>query len=980
MTNLPSLNDLSIFQWNCRGVFNKREVLADHLDSFDIFAFSETWLTPERKLFFKNHHILRRDGISNHSGGVLISLRKNIAFRKIDSIPSFPGILETISVEVPATPKPLIFVSIYKHPGPIDPLLWEAFFSSFHNLSSAHITITGDFNAHHTLWGSHHSDKSGKLLLESSQEHHFFPINDGTPTRLTHPSNLPSVIDLTFVSSHTTPLVSWQSFEDALGSDHIPSIIRINLSVKKISTFSHKLSLSGLDWKKYQSTLISLAPDLLPQLQDPDITHLDKYEILINLFKNTVLSLITSKKSNHSQTNSHSKRNPSSLKRTPPPAPWWNDTCSEAVLQRKQAFHLFKKFPSQNNYFNLKRQEASTRKTLRSEKRKSWRSFCKDITSFTNLNTLWKLIKSYKNRYLGSTPSPSPSTNHEMPIGMHNFISALCPASCVAPPPDFTLYDNFRPQASVVDSPFTITELHYALNSMGKKKTSPGLDQITYSIICHTPEVYLPAFLDILNEIFSSDILPDSWNRSLVFLLPKPVPGKYRPISLTSCVLKTLEKLILMRLDWWLERYNKLPNSQYGFRKSRSCLDNLSILTSEIHISFLRGGVTACLFLDLTSAFDDVIPNILFEDLIQMGLPINLCKFIYNLIHLRTIQFSINGEISKDYYTSKGVPQGSILSPTLFNIYVAKLKSHIGEDCEIIQFADDIAIFSSSVNIGKALSNLEISANKAFKFLSLKGLSVSPSKSSLILFTRKRINPLAYTITLNNSTIHSSSSCRFLGIILDYKLSGKEHVSYIHKRCSNLLNAISSLRGTWWGGEPRTLLCIYKGLIRGSMEYGCAFFPYNNFSLMSKLNSIQYKALRICLGLRRTTPTNVILAEASEGPLTERFKLLTARYIFKIFSLYSHAALDKLSELYWYSTRKKRKKDPDQSFLLFYTFRQMFKYKRYIADFDYPSPYSVSFESLMYTPDIFFTSSKQVNEIKNSAFPTLTFLNIQGEF
>lgn len=144
---------------------------------------------------------------------------------------------------------------------------------------------------------------------------------------------------------------------------------------------------------------------------------------------------------------------------------------------------------------------------------------------------------------------------------------------------------------------------------------------------------------------------------------------------------------------------------------------------------------------------------------------------------------------------------------------------------------------------------------------------------------------------------------------------------------------------------------------------------------MSKLNSIQYKALRICLGLRRTTPTNVILAEASEGPLTERFKLLTARYIFKIFSLYSHAALDKLSELYWYSTRKKRKKDPDQSFLLFYTFRQMFKYKRYIADFDYPSPYSVSLESLMYTPEIFFTPSKQVNEIKNSAFPTVTFLN-----
>jgi len=206
-----------------------------------------------------------------------------------------------------------------------------------------------------------------------------------------------------------------------------------------------------------------------------------------------------------------------------------------------------------------------------------------------------------------------------MPNGMHNSISVLCPSSCVAPPPEFSLYDNLRPQASVFEAPFSITELRYVLNLMEKKKTSPGLDQITYSIICHTPAIYLPAFLDILNEIFSTGNFPDSWKRSLVFLIPKPVPGKYRPISLTSCVLKTLERLILMRLDWWLERYNKLPNSQYGFRKSRSCLDNLSILTSEIHISFLRGGATACLFLDLTNAFDNVIPNILFEDLIQMG-------------------------------------------------------------------------------------------------------------------------------------------------------------------------------------------------------------------------------------------------------------------------------------------------------------------------------------------------------------------------
>lgn len=228
----------------------------------------------------------------------MLAIRRNIAFRKVNIIPSFPGILETICIEIPASPKPLLIASIYKHPGPSDSLLWENFFTSFNCFTSAHIIITGDFNAHHTSWGSHHSDSSGKLLLESSQEHHFFPINDGTPTRLSHPRNSPSVIDLTFVSSSTTPFAFWESYEDSLGSDHIPSIIRINLTVKNVSLYSHKLNLSELDWKSFQSLLITLAPDLLLQLRDPDISHLDKYEILFNSIKNSAISLTSQKHKN----------------------------------------------------------------------------------------------------------------------------------------------------------------------------------------------------------------------------------------------------------------------------------------------------------------------------------------------------------------------------------------------------------------------------------------------------------------------------------------------------------------------------------------------------------------------------------------------------------------------------------------------------------------------------------------------------------
>lgn len=131
---------------------------------------------------------------------------------------------------------------------------------------------------------------------------------------------------------------------------------------------------------------------------------------------------------------------------------------------------------------------------------------------------------------------------------------------------------------------------------------------------------------------------PETWSYSLGYLIPKATPGKFRPFSLTFCCLKIFEKFIL-RLDWWIERYEKLPSLQFGFRKYRCSQDNLSILTTEIHTSFTRA--TACLFSDISNAFDDVIPSILISDLEELGLPPCLYRFIYILIHANILANSL---------------------------------------------------------------------------------------------------------------------------------------------------------------------------------------------------------------------------------------------------------------------------------------------------------------------------------------------------
>lgn len=153
-------------------------------------------------------------------------------------------------------------------------------------------------------------------------------------------------------------------------------------------------------------------------------------------------------------------------------------------------------------------------------------------------------------------------------------------------------------------------KLNFVVSSL-KKRSSPGYDQVNNRIISRPPFDYRSLLLSILNNLFSEDLFPESWKTSIVYIIPKSSPGKFRPISLTSCILKLLEKLILQRLDWWLEERQKLPDFQYEFRRRKSCLDNLSILSTEIHTSFVRGQVTACLFLDLSNTFDDVIPHLL---------------------------------------------------------------------------------------------------------------------------------------------------------------------------------------------------------------------------------------------------------------------------------------------------------------------------------------------------------------------------------
>lgn len=355
-----------------------------------------------------------------------------------------------------------------------------------------------------------------------------------------------------------------------------------------------------------------------------------------------------------------------------------------------------------------------------------------------------------------------------------------------------------------------------------RRRSSPGLDQIDYNMISTLPVEYLQILFDIYNDLLETGLFPVSWHYSLVFLIPKSAPGKFRPISLTSCLLKVLEKLILVRLDWWVESSVVLPPTQFGFHRRRSCSNNL-VLAADVYGGFASRQSAPCLFLDIQGVFDNVVPNILVNDLVTLGLAPKICWFVCQLVGQRSIQFVVNGEISPQFLSNKGVPQGSIFSPLLFNLYTSGCKRCLSNDCRILQFADGIALYVRSSDIDIVLGSLERSADRLSRFLYTRGLTISPAKSALMVFSRKRVNPLNFFIELGG--IKSVRSYRFLGVYLYPTLNGKTHAHYFMNKCGKLSNILKSLRGVWWGADPGTLLRVFKVLIRGSIEYGSFMFP-----------------------------------------------------------------------------------------------------------------------------------------------------------
>ena len=231
-----------------------------------------------------------------------------------------------------------------------------------------------------------------------------------------------------------------------------------------------------------------------------------------------------------------------------------------------------------------------------------------------------------------------------------------------------------------------------------------------------------------------------------------------------------------------------------------------------------------------------------------------------------------------------GVPQGSILSVTLFSLKINSIVSCLLPDIECSLYVDDLAIYYSSSHMPSIERKLQHSLNRLGRWCDENGFKFSPIKTMCVHFCQLRKHNLDPQIYLNGTQIPTIGEAKFLGLIFDSKLSLIPHITSLKSRCTKSLDLIKVLSNTPWGADRKVLLRLYRALIRSKLYYGCNVFGSARPSYIKRLDTVHNQGLRLCLGAFRTSPVQSLYVEANEPPLDMRRTCLSLQYGVKLMS------------------------------------------------------------------------------------------------
>lgn len=874
------VNTQKIIIWNAQSIWNKRREFFDYMTSenIDIALINETYLNNRLSLSHPKFKIYRLDRPENlRGGGVAIVINRSIKHELL-SVP-LTTVIEAISLRIFANNTNFIITSAY-FPGSSESSVLSQFRQDIYTLtSSSNFIIGGDLNAKHSSWNCVRNNGAGNILYEILMNNNFLLHFPDSPTHFPHSGSLASTIDLFL--SQGFPCPHNITTDHALKSDHVTVHCNINYE-KEFSNDKHLMKdFSRANWKKFSEIVNHRLTQLSFNFNDSSM-YSEAIDDLILQFTNAI---------HYADEQSIPLRRFSFSY-----DPLNRETKGLIGLRRAKIRSL------RRNYDPLIKEEVNLltsrinyliSKQINTSFQDSLANINKDPGDYKK--KLWKITKFFKKKPVKIPPLKSgPNlliTDQEKSDAFGEYFQHIHDAT------DSSLNNNVISrnvsssinQINVSSFPpnsinlITESEITPIINSL-KNNKAPGFDEINNRHLKNLPSFALTFLAYIFNVCLLNSYFPQSWKVSKIRSILKP--GKspneinsYRPISLLSTLGKIFERLILNRLESHLESRNPIPSHQYGFRKGKSCCHQLFRITKYIKENFKSKKSIGLLSIDLQAAFDSVWHQGLLHKLYKINTPMYLIKIIKSFLTNRFLKVSIGQCTSEAHPVSAGVPQGAVLSPTLFNIFLYDIPSD--PEGLIGQFADDTAVLAASHSTSSIINKLQKLSDRICRYFKQWRIRINPDKSESMLFTWKiaeRHVPQR-NIKVNGNDVEWKNNLRYLGVILDPKLTFKAHVEFLISKCNNLIKLLYPIIHRKSKITCSNKLLLFKTIFRPSYSYASPVWSHCAACHLNRIQVLQNKILKMMLDYDRLTPTSFIHYLSEIELVTSHFEKLYQNFL-----------------------------------------------------------------------------------------------------
>lgn len=835
------MSSLKLVYWNAQSIKNKLFETMDFIDSIktDIFVVTESWLKAKDKFFHLNYLVYRKDREGATGGGVAICLRKNIKHSVVPDIKT--QIIETISIKIEGCG--VIVTAVYFPGTRLNADKFKMFENDIKLLTSRNnYIICGDLNARHAYWNCARSNKTGKILFDMMSRRNFLIYSPDEPTF--YPSKgRNSVLDILLTDGKVS--ISEPHILHALSSPHLPVSVSINEvqieQTPKIETFCFKKT-NWVTFRQVQTEALEKVN--VPNLED--IEGKNQIDDLIFDLNNAIwegIEISTPK-----------------LTKQDACSPLLDEKTLGIIRRKNDVRRQWQRSKDPSLKTQVNRLGKQIKERIFKLRNIKWN---RTLSSLKQSSEVWKFHKLFKKGNKNKIP-PLAAENGQLiyadiskaELIANNFQLAHAISKDMGNPLNDAIVANATkniPSTFEVpkDAYCKIKEIKKLVKKL-KNRKAPGVDQLPAVAFKNLPKKAFPIIQLIFNACLKVAYFPVAWKYALVIPILKR--GKnpncvksYRPISLLPVLSKLFEKIIKVRIDRFLQSTNLIPKEQFGFRNGHSTVHQLYRVSRDITQALSSKNSVGMITLDIEKAFDAVWHDGLIFKLFTFGFPLYLVKLIRSFLTNRYFSVKVNLTISSRRIIPAGVPQGSPLSPTLFNIYTSDIP--VDNTCQLAIFADDTGLYVASVDPSFIIMTLERKLETLYQYYHRWRIKVNMNKTNAIFFTRKRKRSSLPSRDINflGSSISWGDSIKYLGMTLDRKMTFKPHTEDVCMKVSKCIHALYPLINRKSQLSQFNKLLIFKVAMQPILLYAAPVWNHCAKCHKSKLQISQNKALKLVL-------------------------------------------------------------------------------------------------------------------------------------